>query len=539
MSERLIRAMASMGYTGLSQICNQSVFSIVNEVELFASPAKLARIILEIYGPKGVLEDSSKRNILLQNINKSEALLLNEQLNLSFDDAEPWGSLQKCSFKNEKLEILYSFFDLEISTEEHDDLPAWKFRTPAACNYGLFSHQERAAQKVKVFLHRPREKVLLHMPTGSGKTRTAMSVSCDFLRNSIEHREDKVIIWLCDTEELCDQAASEFLNAWSNLGVGETNLYRLYGSQQIDLAEITTGFVVCGLQKLNSVSLNQQNAFYKLCHKAKLIIFDEAHKAIAATYKQAVDVIQQVGDAALLGLSATPGRSTFDKDENVRFAEFFNHNKVSLEVDGYDSPVDYLLDQGYLSNVTYHDIEYKDSDIQVSKKELALLSSGGEPDKSLLKRLGLDQKRNLKILSLAIDLVADNKQIILFAPSVESADGLYALLRFKDINAGLVTSDTPASIRRRSISEYKSGELNVLINFGVLTTGFDAPKTDVAIIARPTNSLTLFSQMVGRATRGVNAGGTDNADVYIIKDTLPGLRDLSRAFTYWDDSWEI
>lgn len=71
----------------------------------------------------------------------------------------------------------------------------------------------------------------------------------------------------------------------------------------------------------------------------------------------------------------------------------------------------------------------------------------------------------------------------------------------------------------------------------MLTTGFDAPSTNVAIIARPTNSLTLFSQMVGRATRGVAAGGNEFSDVFYIKDTLPGMIDMVKAFSYWDDAW--
>ena len=539
MSDKLLETMASMGYAGLSQICNQSVFSIINEVEKSASPKKLARIIIEIYGSKEILENGDKRRSLVQYLNKEDATSLNQLLSIKFDKNDPWDSLQTVNLRGEKFKALYDFFNLEIELEEDGDLPTWSFCTKVSCKYGLFSHQERAAQRVKEFLHISREKVLLHMPTGSGKTRTAMSISCDFLRNSIESRDGKVIMWLCDTEELCDQAASEFLLAWSSLGVGETDLYRLYGSESVKLSEISTGFVVCGLQKLGSVSVSQQAEFYRLCQKAKLVIFDEAHKAVANTYKQVVDVIQQVGDAALLGLSATPGRSTFDKNENIKFAEFFNRNKVTLEVEGYESPVEYLLSEGYLSNVTYHDIAYDSSDIGVTEKDIGVLSSGGEPDKDLLKRLGLDQKRNLKILSLLVDLVNENRKIILFAPSVESADGLYALLRFKDIPAGLVTSDTPTEIRRSAIRQYKEGALNVLVNFGVLTTGFDAPKTDVAVIARPTNSLTLFSQMVGRATRGLNAGGTEQADIYIIKDTLPGLRDMSKAFSHWDDSWGI
>ena len=78
----------------------------------------------------------------------------------------------------------------------------------------------------------------------------------------------------------------------------------------------------------------------------------------------------------------------------------------------------------------------------------------------------------------------------------------------------------------------------VLCNFGVLTTGFDAPATSAAIIARPTRSLVLFSQMVGRATRGPKAGGNAEAEIVTVIDPqLPGFGNVAEAFTNWEDVW--
>lgn len=79
----------------------------------------------------------------------------------------------------------------------------------------------------------------------------------------------------------------------------------------------------------------------------------------------------------------------------------------------------------------------------------------------------------------------------------------------------------------------------MLCNFGVLTTGFDAPNTSAAIIARPTKSLVLYSQMVGRATRGTKAGGNETCEISTIVDTkLPGFGDMAEAFTNWEDVWD-
>ena len=78
-----------------------------------------------------------------------------------------------------------------------------------------------------------------------------------------------------------------------------------------------------------------------------------------------------------------------------------------------------------------------------------------------------------------------------------------------------------------------------MCNYGILTTGFDAPKTSCALIARPTDSLVLYSQMVGRAIRGIKAGGNLDAEIVTVVDTcLPGFDKINNAFFNWEDVWE-
>ena len=71
----------------------------------------------------------------------------------------------------------------------------------------------------------------------------------------------------------------------------------------------------------------------------------------------------------------------------------------------------------------------------------------------------------------------------------------------------------------------------------MLTTGFDAPKANVAIIGRPTQSVTLYSQMVGRVMRGEEAGGKKHCKVITVKDSIFGFRDMSESFFYWEELW--
>ncbi|MES9902673.1 MAG: DEAD/DEAH box helicase family protein, partial [Sedimenticola sp.] len=362
-------------------------------------------------------------------------------------------------------------------------------------------------------------------------------ICCDFIRNHIEERNDKIVVWFADTEELCNQASDEFAIAWGKLGIGETCLYRMYGESKLSLDSIVSGFVVAGLQKLNSVTANQQRAFYAFGKRTDLLIFDEAHKAVAETYQHIINVFQTTGSASLLGLSATPGRTTFDVEKNRAFAEFFNYKKVTLEVEGFDNPVKYLQDNRFLAKTKYHPLAYNPEEINLTNRELNVLSNGEDIPKRVLRQLGIDSKRNILILSLALELSKQKRKIILFACSMANAEALFALLKYKDISVGLVTSETAPYVRRKYIEEYKNGEIEILVNYGVLTTGFDAPKTNTAIIARPTNSLTLFSQMVGRATRGEKAGGGVESDIYVINDALPGFRDMAKAFSHWDDAW--
>ena len=95
-------------------------------------------------------------------------------------------------------------------------------------------------------------------------------------------------------------------------------------------------------------------------------------------------------------------------------------------------------------------------------------------------------------------------------------------------------------IRDRVIREFRGNSMEpvVLCNYGVLTTGFDAPNASATVIARPTKSLVLFSQMVGRAIRGPKAGGNKTCAVSTVVDIdLPGFGDVAEAFTNWEDVW--
>ena len=103
-----------------------------------------------------------------------------------------------------------------------------------------------------------------------------------------------------------------------------------------------------------------------------------------------------------------------------------------------------------------------------------------------------------------------------------------------------MTAETGQEERSNVIARFKSDsrEHMVMFNYGVLTAGFDAPRTRCAIIARPTKSLVLYSQMVGRAMRGPRSGGNAKSEILTVVDiNLPGFGSMADAFTNWEELW--
>jgi len=533
----LKETMLKMSVSGLSKIINPTVMDIIYEFDASPNLSNLINIVLEVYTEQGLLSDKNKLINILEHLPESEANNLSNHLNITINKSEPWAYIY--NLKISRVPDVLKFFGISYSSTNKSDSDYAEALEVIRPKYALFPHQEVAIREIQKFLTRESlgARVLLHMPTGAGKTRTSMNVVSDFFRETAELREDKVVIWLADTEELCEQAAEEFEKAWKSLGVGDVSLYRFYGNYEHELTNISSGFVVAGLHKLNARLGKDQSGTLKLGSKLRLIVFDEAHKILAPTYQHIVQLFQSVSNPGLLGLSATPGRATFDQAKNQEFADFFNRNKVELKIKGYDNPVDYLQDSGYLAKVNYIDLPYKPEDLVLTENDIKAISEREVIPERILKALGDDTKRNIKIIEVALREVENGSHIILFACSVQNAEGIYALLAYKGLKVGIVTSDTPKDLRRQVIDQYRSGELSIIVNYGVLTTGFDAPITNVAIIGRPTTSLTLYSQMVGRASRGEKAGGNKECTVYTVTDDLPGFRNMADAFKYWDDAW--
>lgn len=499
------------------------------------TPDRLLEIVLGLHSPADMLLNAETRSELLMLLREREASSLCLGLGLApCDDA--FDALQSMKIRRGSArasELLDFFCVAEDSPAEDYGLPTLSRVKPT---HSLFPHQRLAARRVARALDEEPNRVLLHMPTGSGKTRTAMNVICEQLNRS----EPMLVVWLAHSEELCEQAVDEFTTAWSALGNRDLSVHRWWGDHVLDPQGARDGLVVAGLSKVYSAATTSFSQLGLLAGRVGLVIMDEAHQAIAPTYQMVLDVLTNAGrPASLLGLSATPGRTWNDVTEDERLAEFFFRRRVRLEVEGFANPVDYLVSEGYLAKTEFESL-YHRSGVELSERDRRELVSGLEIPARIVRYLAEDEQRNLLILHRTEQLLRQHDRVLLFAATVEHALVLATALRARGAWAHAVTGMTPSDERARLISEFRGGAAGprVLVNYGVLTTGFDAPRTSAALIARPTKSLVLYSQMVGRATRGPRAGGNAIAQITTVVDTaLPGFSSMGEAFNNWEDIW--
>lgn len=492
-------------------------------------PSNLRKYLHRITSPEGILLDKNKRFSILKLLPKEQADELAASLGNKGEDSYLF--LKNCSFNSaSQKEKLLSFFGLVFKEEKKTVQPSNEF---VEVEYGLFDHQIDALNEISNILSKPKSRVMLHMPTGSGKTRTAISYACEYLR-----KKRATVIWLASQEELCEQAFSEFLIAWRKLGNRNIDAIRLWGQHNLPV-NFKEGFIVLGLDKAHNI-MQKNSRFLQELPQNALIIFDEAHQAIAPTYKEVTQyLINPFGEGKLLGLSATPGRTLLDINKDKELASFFNTNKVTLNVKGYDNPIAYLIEHQYLARPNFISVEGLDN-ANLTQTDLDNIVSGKDISPDTLKKLGKDVMRNLKIIDKCIDIIKKHKRVIVFAASVEQSDALAAIMTNEGHNAVSVSSKTENIDREKFIESYKNNdpEHKMIFNYGILTTGFDAPMTSAVMIARPTTSLVLYSQMVGRALRGKRAGGNTSAEIYTIMDGgIDVFKDIQKAFENWEDVW--
>ncbi len=533
---KLTKILLNLGEADLQSIGGKEAVRLISNIdERIVSKANLVTLILARHGDD-ILFKENVRKIILLALNRSDADNLLFSINKNKNN-NPWESLVNETYTYNSIAVakLHEFFEvpLPLQEEKNSDKPAVR---KIVGQYALYPYQLQVVNKALERLLSGPGRVLVHMPTGAGKTRSAMSIIAQFLKRQ---NKNAVVVWLAHSEELCEQASSEFEKCWLSLGDRELNIGRFYSGYEFDLSSFKEGVIVAGLAKIYSRSLSQQSQFLKLKKSVKFVVMDEAHQAIAPTYRHLLDMLAPAGGASLLGLSATPGRSWLDMNQDKELADFFDGQKISLEVKGYRNPIIFLQEQGYLAIPEYTFIPHNPS-IHLSSKELQNLADGFDISLETIKKLGDDEQRNLLILKEILFEVNNKSKIIVFACSVENAFLLADVLLLRGVRARAVSAKSSTAYRRSAINLFKEEgpeSVQVLVNFGIFTTGFDAPKTNVAVIARPTQSVVLYSQMIGRAMRGPAVGGNEKCKIITVVDALQGFRSVHEGFSHWEDVW--
>ena len=491
--------------------------------------SKRAETLGRILSLELAVDDSQRRAILLSAVPAHKIGELEDRIEMSIDRLRKKDELEQ-PLRRALLGFLGLATTADRLTVTSDPLGTI---TPER---GLFPHQKRAASAVERYLYSESGRAMLHFPTGVGKTRTAMSIVASHLRA----RSTGLVLWLAATREILEQAAAEFESTWRAVGDRQVNCLRFWSSHDSRIDKVTDGIVIAGLAKLHAYG-KERRRLWDLGDRTTMVVFDEAHQAVATTYQDIVEtVVTRNPRTPLLGLSATPGRTWGDREADAAVAVLFHENKVMIDFDGAN-PIKRLTDEGYLAAVDFSLLNVEPG-LQLSAADLAEISKALDIPDALAARFGEDEQRNLRIIQRLFELVDTHSRILVFAASVDNALLLASVCRGVGLKADAVTGKTDANAREHVIRRFKrsGGPHRVLINFGVLTTGFDAPTASAALIARPTKSLVLYSQMIGRVIRGPRAGGTERCEVVTVVDTtLPGFGDVAEAFMNWEDVWSI
>ena len=370
-------------------------------------------------------------------------------------------------------------------------------------------------------------RCVVTLPTGGGKTRVAVEAFIDWMQERFAARQ--YMVWIAQSEELCEQAISCIRQLWgSREYTSSLRVYRYFGGRDMPLNDLQGGAVVASIQQLYNRTKNGDKALDIILQRTGAMIIDEAHHAVSHMYDSLLNNAEKIRGPdffPICGLTATPGRAgLYGTEGTIKLVNRFDAYliKPALGEEFSKDPLRYFRENHYLAwprHIVYRsgrEYELSDDEIQQMKLE-------GDLPGGFLKRLANDRKRNQLIVRRLLGLPKDTPTLI-YACTVEHAYFLADLLtELSGQRAGVISSETPLTIRRGHIQDFKQSNMQFLCNFGVLTTGFDAPKTECIAICRPTTSEVLYEQIVGRGLRGPKFGGTNECLVIDFADNIHRL----------------
>lgn len=330
----------------------------------------------------------------------------------------------------------------------------------------LRPYQSEALIAVRDAYKAGKRRVLVSLPTGTGKT----VIFAHFPRDL---KMKKRLLVLAHREELLLQARDKFRSLDPELKVEiEQAGAHASADAKVVLASVPT-------LARNRARLSRLHA-----DEFSIIVVDEAHHAVAPSYRRIFDhfgLFEQPLSRYLIGFTATPRRG--DKQ---------GLGEVFEEV-CYARDIREMITRGYLCPITGWRV---DSDLSLDQVKVR----HGDFVESQLARVVDTPWRNHLLVQSYLDF-ARGRRAIIFCVDVAHAQHVHQAFAQAGIRAASVWGELPREQRRETLRRFSAGEIDVVTNCNLLTEGFDDPRLDCVIMARPTRSKLLYAQMVGRGTR--------------------------------------
>lgn len=313
------------------------------------------------------------------------------------------------------------------------------------------------------------DSALLIMATGCGKTVTFAHLAHEWPWPPLEGAPPRVMV-LAHRGELIHQAA-EKLEAIT----GERPGIEMAGDAVDERSMLKPRIVVATVQTLTAGRLAKFRP-----DEFGLVIPDEAHHAVAPSYLR---VLEHFAKAKVLGPTATPKRA----DEKAM-------GRVFATV-AYEYGIERAIGDGYLVPVSQRPVEVEGLDFSKIK------DVAGDFHEGELEAV-LTQEGPLHKMAAPIVAEAKGRPALVFCCTVKHACLIAAVInRYAPGACEWLSGETSREERTQTVERYKRGELQMLANCGLFLEGFDAPATALVAMARPTKSLTLYTQVIGRGTR--------------------------------------
>lgn len=322
----------------------------------------------------------------------------------------------------------------------------------------LYDYQEDMKGRIEgeLRLHR---SVMAQMPTGTGKTYLLTAVIDSFVSNNPMEK-----VWIvAHRRELVSQ-------------IDETvrKFHSYYASNTSSL-----------LSSVKAMSIQWLMRHYdEIEEEPGMIVIDEAHHALAKTYKE---MWERFPNAKFLGLTATPCRLN-----GKGFTDLFD-----ILVQSWSVPE--FISKGRLATYDFVSIK-SDGVTQRLIDSLQKRGADGDYQNKEMDML-LNKKPSIERLYQSLEEFGKDRKGIVYAINISHAQKITKLYQEHGVKAIAIDSKTPATERQQDIEAFKKGDIQVLVNVDIFSEGFDCPDVEFVQLARPTLSLAKYLQMVGRGLR--------------------------------------